>query len=61
MIRDFFLGSIKVHVLHHAAEAPVYGARLIARLAEHGTAERHDKLVDELLGDESVHGGGARG
>jgi len=36
MIRDFFLGFIKVHILHHAAEMPVYGAWLIAELAEHG-------------------------
>jgi len=36
MVRDFFLGFIRIHILHHAAEAPVYGAWLIAELAEHG-------------------------
>jgi len=36
MKREFFLGFIKVHILHHAAEAPVYGAWLMAELAEHG-------------------------
>lgn len=36
MIRDFFRGFIKIHILHHAAEEPVYGAWLIGELAEHG-------------------------
>lgn len=34
--RDFFLGFIKIHILHHAAEMPVYGVWLIEELAEHG-------------------------
>ncbi|MEX2535562.1 MAG: PadR family transcriptional regulator [Trueperaceae bacterium] len=36
MVRDFFLGFIKVHILHHAAEHPVYGAWMIEELHEHG-------------------------
>ncbi|MCL4371368.1 MAG: PadR family transcriptional regulator [Chloroflexi bacterium] len=36
MIRDFFLGFIKVHVLHHAARQPVYGLQLIEGLRRHG-------------------------
>lgn len=28
MVRAFFLGFIKVHVLHHAAEEDVYGLAL---------------------------------
>ncbi|HZR99760.1 MAG TPA: PadR family transcriptional regulator [Chloroflexota bacterium] len=36
MLRDFFLGFVKIHVLHHAAEAPVYGVALIAELRRHG-------------------------
>ncbi len=36
MIRDFLLGFVKVHILHHAAEQPIYGAWLIEELAEHG-------------------------
>ena len=35
-ILDLFSGFIKLHVLHHAAEAPVYGLWLIEELAEHG-------------------------
>ncbi len=33
---DLFSGFIKLHVLHHAAEQPIYGLLLIEELAEHG-------------------------
>jgi PadR family transcriptional regulator PadR len=36
MIRDFFLGFIKIHILYHAARGPVYGLDLIRELARHG-------------------------
>lgn len=36
MMRDFFLGFIKIHVLHHAAHEPIYGVAMIAELARHG-------------------------
>lgn len=36
MVRAFFLGFIKIHVLHHAANAPIYGVAMIAELARHG-------------------------
>jgi DNA-binding PadR family transcriptional regulator len=36
MLRDFFLGFIRIHVLHHAAKAPVYGLLLIQELRHHG-------------------------
>ncbi len=36
MIRDFFLGFIKIHILYHAARGPVYGFDLIRELARHG-------------------------
>ena len=36
MLRDIFLGFIKVHILHHAAEEPVYGLWLIEELGRHG-------------------------
>jgi len=36
MIREFFLGFIKIHILHHASERSVYGAWLIRELARHG-------------------------
>lgn len=36
MIRDFFLGFIRIHILHHAAQEPVFGLELIRELAGHG-------------------------
>lgn len=36
MLRGFFLGFVKIHILHHACEEPVYGAQLIVELARHG-------------------------
>jgi DNA-binding PadR family transcriptional regulator len=36
ILRDFFLGFVKIHVLHHAAEEPVYGVALIEELRRHG-------------------------
>ena len=38
MDREFFLGFVKIHILHHAAHAPVYGAAIIAELRRHGYA-----------------------
>ena len=36
IIRDFFLGFIRLHILHHAAEKPIYGVWLIEELGTHG-------------------------
>jgi len=36
MVREFFLGFIKLHILHHAAAESVYGLALIAELGRHG-------------------------
>lgn len=36
MVREFFLGFIKIHILHHAAEDEVYGLALISELRRHG-------------------------
>src|SRR5258708_7930375 len=36
MLRDFFLGFIQIHVLHHAAQEPIYGVAMIEELARHG-------------------------
>lgn len=35
-MRDFLRGAVRLHVLHHAAEGAVQGARMIAELANHG-------------------------
>jgi hypothetical protein len=29
LVRDIFLAFVRVHVLHHAAEGPIYGAAMI--------------------------------
>lgn len=36
MLRDFFLGFVRVHLLHHASRGPVYGVSFIEGLAPHG-------------------------
>lgn len=36
VLRDFFLGFVKVHLLHHASRGPVYGVWFIEELARHG-------------------------
>lgn len=36
MIREFFLGFIKIHILYHAAEGPIYGAGMARELSRHG-------------------------
>lgn len=36
IFRDIFLAFIRVHLLHHAAEAPVYGLEMIEELRRHG-------------------------
>ena len=36
MLRDFFLGFVKIHVLHHAAQGPVYGLAMLEELRRHG-------------------------
>ena len=34
--RELFGGLIRMHLLHHAAEGPIYGFSMIEELAEHG-------------------------
>ena len=36
MLREFFLGFVKIHILHHAGEEPVYGLAVITELRRHG-------------------------
>lgn len=36
LIRDFFLGFIKLHILHHAGKEKIYGAEFREELARHG-------------------------
>src|SRR5688572_28747359 len=36
LVRSIFLAFVRVHLLHHAAEAPIYGVEMIEELARHG-------------------------
>jgi PadR family transcriptional regulator, regulatory protein PadR len=36
LLREFLLGFMRVHVLHHAAEQPIYGLWMRDELASHG-------------------------
>ena len=36
MFRDFFLGFIKIHILFHAGEGPIYGVGIMEELRRHG-------------------------
>jgi DNA-binding PadR family transcriptional regulator len=36
MIRDLFLGFVKLHILYHASKEPVFGLDIIRELARHG-------------------------
>ena len=34
--REFFLGFIKIHILYHAAKAPIFGVEIAEELGRHG-------------------------
>ncbi len=34
--KDLYSGLIRLHVLHHAAQQPIYGSWMIEELREHG-------------------------
>jgi len=36
VLRDAFLGFMRIHVLHHAAKGPIYGLEMIDELKRHG-------------------------
>ena len=36
MLRHFFGGFVRMHVLYHAAKEPVWGAAIMAELERHG-------------------------
>src|SRR5919198_3505157 len=37
MLRDFFRGFIKIHILYHVSHEEVYGVQFIDELARHGS------------------------
>jgi len=36
VLKDFFLGFVKIHVLYHASREPIYGVELLEELGRHG-------------------------
>lgn len=36
LVRDIFLAFVRIHILHYAAESPIYGAEMITELGRHG-------------------------
>ena len=36
MLKDFFLGFIKIHILYHASKEPIYGVEIREELGRHG-------------------------
>ena len=36
VVRNFFLGFVKIHILHHASKEPIYGLWFIEELKKHG-------------------------
>lgn len=69
MTRDLIIGFLRIHILHHAAAAPVYGVWLIEELGRHGYRLSpgtlypilHDMAKDGLLTrSEQVVGGKVR-
>jgi DNA-binding PadR family transcriptional regulator len=54
LTRDFFLGFIKIHLLHHAAEEPVYGLAMIEELRRHGYVLSPGTLYPVLHGLEAA-------
>jgi DNA-binding PadR family transcriptional regulator len=53
VLRDFFLGFVRVHVLHHAAQAPIYGLAMLEELRRHGYALGPGTLYPLLHGLEA--------
>jgi PadR family transcriptional regulator, regulatory protein PadR len=47
-LRDLELGDIQGHILHHAAEAPFYGAWMVEELARHGYSMSYGTLYPTL-------------
>lgn len=54
MVRQFFLGFVKIHILHHAAAEPVCGVDLAQELSGHGYHLSPGTLYPTLHGLEAA-------
>jgi len=50
IFRNFFLGFIRLHILYHASQEPVFGLDLIRELARHGYSLSPGTLYPVLHG-----------
>lgn len=50
MLKDFLRGLVKIHILHHAGQRPVYGLWLIEELRRHGYRLSPGTLYPTLRG-----------
>jgi PadR family transcriptional regulator PadR len=48
--RDLYSGLIRLHVLHHASEEPIFGLGMIEELGRHGYKIRPGTLYPILYG-----------
>ena len=48
--RELYGGLVRLHILHHAAEEPIFGLGIIAELARHGYALSPGTLYPVLHG-----------
>jgi len=53
MMRDFFVGFVKVHILYHASKEPIYGVEIMEELKRHGYAISPGTLYPTLQSLES--------
>ena len=53
MLRYLFLGFVRIHILHHAAEEPIFGSGIKEELARHGYDLSPGTLYPILHGLES--------
>ncbi|MBI3915646.1 MAG: helix-turn-helix transcriptional regulator [Betaproteobacteria bacterium] len=54
IIRDVFVAFMRVHLLHHAAKAPIFGLEMIEELRRHGYKLSPGTLYPILHGLESA-------
>lgn len=52
--RDFYLGLIRLHILHHACEEPIFGLGIMEELARHGYKLSPGTLYPMLHGMEKA-------
>jgi PadR family transcriptional regulator PadR len=50
MLADLVSGFVRIHILHHAGQEPVYGAWLMEELARHGYTISPGTLYPTLHG-----------